>query len=452
MGQFGTYPTRSLMVGVDTTNFLYCFFPMPFAQHATVQLVSTRTAATSNIVCEIRHAPFTDSFERIGYFKTKFTHETHNGSDGTDILFLDAAGSGKFLGVTESMIGDGGRGYLEGDERIYIDNCRSPAFHGTGCEDFYNSGWYFQNGVYSLPMQGNPAHLNDGSDHTAAYRFFIHDAVDFRTHLHASIEHGDRDGSSEEAWSLAYYYLNPTPSAAATDSLDVGNAADETLHGYASGTPTFSGSRTSTFEGIADVTSVTETGKALADSSGFTATILPVNRGVILRRMFDQNDQKQSADLYIDNSLVGTWYHAGSNASHRWREDEFMVPSSYTQGKNHIRVGLRHTAGTPDWNEFRYRVLTLTDTLGATVVAPRRAFTRLSAQGNAAPGCVVTVYTMNGRLVDAFNSISVPASRRLEGEIGLRLPAGVYMYQVRALAKGTALGGGIVKVMRTKDF
>ena len=68
---------------------------------------------------------------------------------GKDYVFLDAQGRGVFCGVTHTMRGESGtsRSYLEGNERVYNDNLLSLAWNGTGTEDFYESGWYFQSGT-----------------------------------------------------------------------------------------------------------------------------------------------------------------------------------------------------------------------------------------------------------------------------------------------------------------
>jgi hypothetical protein len=66
MGQFAPYATRGLPVGMDASNNLYVYFPMPFASRALVQLISQRSAVTTNIYFEIRHKPFTDSFTNVG--------------------------------------------------------------------------------------------------------------------------------------------------------------------------------------------------------------------------------------------------------------------------------------------------------------------------------------------------------------------------------------------------
>jgi hypothetical protein len=425
MGQFGGFPTRSLMVGADSTNYLYCFFPMPFARHCTIQLASARPAATANVAYEVVQAPFTNDFNHVGYFKTRFNHDIRSGSDGNDMVILDTTGSGKFLGLVQSFRGSN-NSYLEGDERIYIDNNRSPAFHGTGTEDLYQGGWYFNKGRFTLPMHGAP--VVSGTDNVA-YRFFFQDAVPFRTRLRASIEHGDGNGNAEETWILAYYYAQPLPSAAVTDSLDIGNASSETAHGYAADSSSWSGSLTSTFEGDFDNVSITHAGKSVKGST-FTMAISPANCGVIVRKMFDQNMQPQSASVTIDNTPVGTWYKAGSNTAHRWREDEFMIPSSATAGKTSITLHLVCTPGAPALSEFKYWAYTLIDTGVVSPVAykPNRDIRHLPLSSHAHYS--LAVYGMDGKLAGRYDLSGAMNSENIRRQIQHALPSGMYLTKV----------------------
>jgi hypothetical protein len=430
MGHFGGFSTRSLMVGADTTNYLYCYLPMPFRQHGRIQLVSTRASATAGITCEIRHAASTDQFGMIGYFKTRFNHEVHTLNDGTDILFLDTAGAGKFLGVIESMKGNDRR-YLEGDERIYVDNNRSPALHGTGTEDFYNAGWYFKFGTFSLPMQGNTAHAVDAGDKTAAYRFFLHDAVNFRTHIRASIEHGATNDFPVETWTLAYYYLKTQPLAQLSDSLDIGKPTDESAHSFTDDSPIGAASLTNTFEGEHDNVSITDDGRTSRGSCSFTMAITPVNNGVILRRMFDQNDLIQQAGVTVDGAVAGIWYHAGQNTTHRWREDEFMIPSTLTAGKSRITVALTHATGTPDWSAFKYWAYALTDTMAAVGVAPQARPAASRTQNAAGDRYTLSVFSMDGKVVRRMGIGDVEYRAGLSRTLRSSLPAGTYLCRLR---------------------
>jgi hypothetical protein len=253
------------------------------------------------------------------------------------------------------MKGATSRWYLEGDERFYVDDNQSPVYHGTGTEDFYNGAWYFQNDVYNQPMSGNPTHTADSSyDKTACYRFFLQDAIAFRNHIRAGIEHGGTNDADVEVWTLAYYYHKPNLRTTITDTLDVGNSASESSHSYVINTPTFSGTRTYTYEGDFDDVGITDDARAFKGYSQFRLTINSANAGVILRRRIDQSVKNQKARVYVDGALAGTWYKAGGNISHNYRDEEFMIPASFTSGKSQILVKVEFVSSDNDWNEFRY--------------------------------------------------------------------------------------------------
>lgn len=122
LGRFGFYPTRVLGVGVDEAGDLYVYFPMPFETRAIVQIVNQRAGATTPLAYEIKHRAFTDGFRTVGYFKTQYRFQSHDANDGADIVVLDAAGVGHWIGVVLSLQGKMDFGFLEGDEKIFVDD------------------------------------------------------------------------------------------------------------------------------------------------------------------------------------------------------------------------------------------------------------------------------------------------------------------------------------------
>src|SRR6185437_11330254 len=233
MGQFGSYPTHGLVVGMDAANEMYIYLPMPFQHSALVELWNRGSTPVNGAGYSVQYQPFTGSFSQIGYFKTSFT-TTNKARVGHDIPILNTKGSGKLIGVTASYTGDPARLYLEGDERIYVDGSGSPSFYGTGTEDFFNGAFYFIDGPYSNAMSGNTAHLaNSSIDETAAYRFFLADAIPFRRSVVAEIQHGPYDNTNRTSASmLAYYYQRPASQEGLTATLDVGKAASDRSHHY----------------------------------------------------------------------------------------------------------------------------------------------------------------------------------------------------------------------------
>jgi hypothetical protein len=259
------------------------------------------------------------------------------------------------------MTGPISRGYLEGDERIFVDDSQTPMFQGTGTEDFFNAGWYFSGGLFTLPTHGNTAHFSDSAnDYTAAYRLFIADAIPFRKHIRVGIEHGGVNDVSETISALAYYYYKPNNLAVLTDQLDVGNTASESAHFYTISNQTWSGSEAFQYEGndLYQV-SITDDGRAHQGFSQFTMSLQPTNSGAILRRRFDQGIANQQAGVFVDGAFAGVWYQAGNNWSYRWRDDDFMIPAAYTAGKHSITVQIQFLSSAIDWNEFYYSLYTV---------------------------------------------------------------------------------------------
>ena len=118
-------------------------------------------------------------------------------------------GAGNLVGISHSMRGPPARRYLEGDERVYVDG--RLALHGTGTEDFYEGGWYFNHGTFSRPLTGNPVHraggpLCPGADCTGAYRLLIGDSIPFSASLRFGFEHGNRNLVPAVYGTTAYWY------------------------------------------------------------------------------------------------------------------------------------------------------------------------------------------------------------------------------------------------------
>lgn len=358
MGWFGVAESRGLGAGIGDDGVMYLYFPMPFAGRARMRVVNG-SAVSVDLCHQVSHQPFTESFAGVGYFKTAF-HSQLPTTVGKDVLLLETAGAGQVVGVGQSDLGVPSRWYLEGDERALVDGSRSPALHGTGTEDFYNGAFYFENGLYTQPVSGNTAHLHDtASDSTAMYRELISDAVPFRKSLRLTIEHGGTDDTSTNVWSLVHYYLEPAARMKLSDTLVVGDAASERQHAYSINRQRWWGSRTFTFDGENNTIAVTASGRAHTGTSEFTMSISPANGGVTLRRLFDQGVFSQRATVSVDGASVGTWFVAGGNGSHRWREEDFAVPARYTSGKSAIRVQIQFVASTIDWNEFQYQAFAL---------------------------------------------------------------------------------------------
>src|SRR5687767_6555042 len=100
-----------------------------------------------------------------------------------------------------------GLGFLEGDEMIHIDGEEKPSIIGTGTEDYFSSGWYYDRGLYSAPYHG--MNIKDTRiGRVSTYRWHIEDAMPFKQSISVTIEHGHANDHEGDYSSVAYWYQN----------------------------------------------------------------------------------------------------------------------------------------------------------------------------------------------------------------------------------------------------
>ncbi|MFD9796867.1 glycoside hydrolase family 172 protein [Streptomyces sp. NPDC059070] len=361
---------RSLMFGVDPpSHTLQAWWPMPFASRATVQLYNGSATAVTAGSASISWAPSAAHAHAVrtgteGYFHTM----SHAGptTPGESWSFLRAQGRGKFVGASHTMQGHTSRAYLEGDERVLTDGARTPQIHGTGTEDFYQSGWYFNRGPYTQPFNGNPAHLNasngcaTGRDCTDAYRLQIHDAVAFNRSIDYTIEHGRVNDEQADYSSTAYWYGSSSPGAHHSDTLHVGDPSSELAHHYTSSTPGPVTVLDSVFEGdYHNPPRLSASTRATQAPVTFTLAIDPHNNGVELRRTSDQQRAPQHAQVSVDGHPLHPWYQLLGNSSRRWLDDTYQLPPSLTRGRHSLTITLTPAQDAPAWSVAAYETHSL---------------------------------------------------------------------------------------------
>ena len=332
----------------------YCHLPMPYWTSARIVLENRGTAG-AKVDYEI--AVLDQAYPKeAGYFTTVYNTENPT-AQGQDYTFAKVAGAGHYVGVTYTMTGALGGSYMEGDERFYVDGSSSPALYGTGTEDYFNGGWYFNLHPFGLPLHGAPFRLVPLDAHTSrtgAYRMHVADVVPFFMEANLGMEHDANNGDvNDDHSSVAYLYLRPEPLMEKCDELDIGDATSETGHNYSATQATPNGPMVSYFEGDHDDVEVAESGNEVAGSSEFTLSVNPDNNGVLLRRMLDQKYGRQLAEVYVDNQFAGTWYDVFENPILRWAHSDLPLPLSLTAGKSKITVRVENNGQVP-WTEYSY--------------------------------------------------------------------------------------------------
>jgi hypothetical protein len=183
-----------------------CRFPMPFAKSARCEIANEGNVAVG-VEAVWRTEPVPLNAPR-NYFHAAWSSAT---ASGAPFCVLRAQGPGHLAGCFLKVIGtDGTWNILEGDEMMWVDGELSPSFHGTGLEDYFNAGWYY-NGLFDLPLHGL---LRKAAMRTSQYRLHLPDRIPFQKGLLFNFEFGHGNASQGYMSGVAYWYqASPRPAS-----------------------------------------------------------------------------------------------------------------------------------------------------------------------------------------------------------------------------------------------
>ncbi len=199
---FGKPSYASLVMGVTSGGF-FTYLPMPFARHARI-VARNGTGRAIDAFYFNADVELVDSLPRPLATFHAWWHRDPRTTSPRPHLILDARGAGHFVGMSlnaESL--DGSLGFLEGDERFFVDG--SFRGQGTGTEDYFNAGWYFDQGTFAAPFHGLVVKDADRG-RIAAYRWQLPDPVPFHDSIRVDIEHGHANSVVADYATMAYWY------------------------------------------------------------------------------------------------------------------------------------------------------------------------------------------------------------------------------------------------------
>jgi hypothetical protein len=210
---------RGRVIGYDGSAY-YVTFPMPYDDSVEVEVSIEEGADPVTFDVELETIPGHPAGSLR--FHAEFS-ESLLGPDEGDHPVLDVQGRGHLAGssmvlccIEDCSFLSPRFGHLEGDERITVDGEQEPRLHGTGAEDYFNSGFYYAAGSYDQPSHGMPFE-QDGSDLvdpygngafdcTTQYRLQLTDVVPFRSALRFDLERGPTSNLDTYFRSVAYWY------------------------------------------------------------------------------------------------------------------------------------------------------------------------------------------------------------------------------------------------------
>lgn len=397
----------------DERVVLSCYWPMPFAENAKIELEERNGSNFDDIDFYLKAVPFTDAFGEASYFHATYSDHP-NPELGKDVCFLDTdhvegggPWSGNFVGMTWTFTDRGNLSALEGDPRFFFDDSRTPQAWGTGSEEWGGGGNYWGGQNMTIPLAGHPvgksarASKNSLDGLNSAYRFLIADHFPFGKRAIIGLEHGGNNTAKEHYSGVVYWYGAPHATLVLTDEFNVCNADDVRMHNYTSPTAEAPywlvsryewGPHTDRFDKHSpysqeDFKEARQFFPAQGDSvrimkgvSQFEVNLLGDNLGVMLRRKFDYQYPNQEARVYVKNaesisgdwSFAGTWYSAGSSTAYaswpKWPGGKFYTaetelaptePEIVKSGRrwresefliaNHLTQGIERLAIKVEW-------------------------------------------------------------------------------------------------------
>lgn len=204
-----------------------CYFPMPFARSARVEVAmdSKRypNADWSQAPCYsyVHYRTLQSVPADSGYFHACWRQQTLLlGKE--DYNVFEAKGRGQWIGWNMTIHAPGSTaGYpVDENENFYIDGEREPSISWQGLEDSFGFSWGFPEVANSFPFTGYQPYYNGA----AAYRFNDRDRVSFAKSVRMTVDFGKNEnqmfrteyskpGSELELSSVAYWYQNESHAA-----------------------------------------------------------------------------------------------------------------------------------------------------------------------------------------------------------------------------------------------
>ena len=260
LGEYFVY--QSALLAVAPVKALNAYFKMPFAESARLTLTNEGNVRTDNLYFAVDYITVPSLPEDLGRFHAQYrqaapckgwtddwSHEQmkevdeRKNLDGKDnYVFLEAAGKGHFVGVTQAVLQNQDGWFGEGDDMIFIDGDAMPTINGTGTEDYYNGAWDFHGEAFANMHQGAPLIVDPEriGGRYCLYRWHTEGPITFDKSIRVTIEHGHANHRSDNFYSVAYWYQTephaefpalPKPEARVPKVFRVGGAGAQPVPG-----------------------------------------------------------------------------------------------------------------------------------------------------------------------------------------------------------------------------
>ncbi len=190
----GLRPFRSQLLEVRPDGTLVCRFPMPWLRRARHELAAL-AGGGGRVAVKLWTVPWTWGTGSL-HFHASWRHGAPVSPDAVplDLDFLHARGSGRLVGLASLLLNPSpcptpaGSWWGEGDEKFFVDGAATPAFLGTGSEDYYNYSWSRPD-LFAHPWCGQPVDTGPANaGYVVDFRLQVLDDLPFTESLDAWME------------------------------------------------------------------------------------------------------------------------------------------------------------------------------------------------------------------------------------------------------------------------
>ena len=179
---------NSLPVAVEGGASYNCFWPMPFAKSARIEIENDGDKDVALLYYNVDWLQKESLPPATPYFHAQYRQDYPLKEGGGDYLIFEGEGRGHYVGTVLGVRSRSPGWFGEGDEKIAIDDDTEPTVWGTGTEDYFLCAWGLR--ACSFPYFGVPytdgGHVLGGK--TCAYRWHLADPIVFQKRIRVAIE------------------------------------------------------------------------------------------------------------------------------------------------------------------------------------------------------------------------------------------------------------------------
>jgi hypothetical protein len=179
-------------------------WPMPYRK-ARLEL-RNRAGKGIHLTCHVETAPSAEGLR----FRGTFNKHPGLRTEARNLLTLaDVTGAGRIVGCNIQVYSETKQWWGEGDQIIYLDTMQSPAWRGTGTEDYFGFAWCSTETFDHLFRGQSGVYVYGSARLSAMHRYHILDRLSFHDFAQFQTEAWGLAPGRMDYESLVLYYASP---------------------------------------------------------------------------------------------------------------------------------------------------------------------------------------------------------------------------------------------------